>query len=49
VFAKLRTLLRSARARALETLWSAIGSLLDRFSPDECKRCICHCGYCQSG
>ena len=49
VFAKLTTLLRSAQARTLETLWSAIGSLLDRFAPDECKRCIRHCGYCQSG
>ena len=49
VFAKLKGLLRSTQARTLETLWSAIGSLLDRFAPDECKRYICHCGYCQSG
>ena len=49
VFAKLKTLLRSAQARTLETLWSAIGSLLDRFPPDECERYIRHCGYCQSG
>ena len=33
VFSKLKTLLRSAQARTLETLWSAIGSLLDRFPP----------------
>ena len=49
VFAKLKTLLRTTQARALETLWSAIGSLLDRFAPDECARYIRHCGYCQSG
>ena len=49
VFAKLKTLLRSTQARTLETLWSAIGSLLDRFPPDECKRYIRHCGYYQSG
>ena len=49
VFAKLKTLLRTTQARTLETLWSAIGSLLDRFAPDECERYIRHCGYCQSG
>ena len=49
VFSKLKTLLRSAHARTLEALWSAIGSLLDRFPPDECERYIRHCGYCQSG
>ena len=49
VFSKLKTLLRSAQARTLEALWSAIGSLLDRFPPDECERYIRHCGYCQPG
>jgi len=49
VFSKLKTLLRSAQARTLETLWSAIGSLLNRFPPDECERYIRHYGYCQSG
>ena len=49
VFAKLKTLLRTTQARTLETLWSAIGLLLERFAPDECKRYIRHCGYCQSG
>ena len=38
VFARLKTLLRSAQARTLETLCSAIGSLLDRFPADECER-----------
>lgn len=49
VFAKLKSLLRTTQARTLETLWSAIGSLLDRFTPDECGRYIRHCGYYQSG
>ena len=49
VFSKLKALLRSAQARTLEALWSAIGSLLDRFPADECERYIRHCGYCQSG
>lgn len=49
VFAKLKTLLRSTQARTLETLWDAIGSLLERFTPEECERYIRHCGYYQSG
>ena len=49
VFAKLKTLLRSTQARTLESLWTSIGSLLDRFGLDECKNYIRHCGYCQSG
>ena len=49
VFAKLKGLLHSTLARTLGALWSAIGSLLKRFAPDEYERCIRHCGYCQSG
>ena len=49
VFAKLKTLLRTTQARTLETLWNAVGSLLDRFAPDECERYIRHCGYYHSG
>ena len=49
VFAKLKTLLRSTQARTLEALWTSIGSLLERFSLDECINYIRHCGYCQSG
>ena len=48
VFAKLKTLLRNTQARTLETLWSAIGLLTDKFPADECKRYIRHSGYCQS-
>ena len=49
VFAKLKTLLRKTQARTVEALWTAVGALMDRFSPDECEHYIRHCGYCQSG
>ena len=45
VFAKLKTLLRKTAARTVESLWSAIGTLLDDFSAAECERYIRHCGY----
>ena len=45
VFSKLKSLLRSAAERTVEGLWAAIGRLLDRFPPDECDRCLVHCGY----
>ena len=48
-FAKLKTLLRKTQARTVEALWTAIGSLLDLFRPDECENYIHHCGYCRSG
>lgn len=45
VFSKLKRLLRSAQARTMDALWSAIGTLLDQFSPEECRRYIHHAGY----
>lgn len=48
-FSKLKRLLRSAAARTVGSLWNTIGSLLDRFSPDECSAYLRHCGYAQSG
>ncbi len=45
VFAKLKTLLRRAAARTMESLWSTVGSLLDSFLPAECANYIRHCGY----
>lgn len=48
VFAKLKELLRAAAARTVDTLWSEIGQLLDRFSPQECANYLKHCGYRQS-
>jgi transposase len=45
VFSKLKTLLRKAAKRRLEALWTEIGSLLDAFSPDECKNYFAAAGY----
>ena len=47
-FAKLKTLLRAEAARNVEDLWSAIGRLLDQFSPKECQNYFQNCGYPQS-
>ncbi len=48
VFSKLKTLLRKEAARTVDALWSSIGTLLDRFTPQECANYIRHAGYSQS-
>jgi hypothetical protein len=40
-----KALLRSAAARTVETLWHAIGQLLDAFSPTEGAHDLTHPGY----
>jgi len=45
VFSKLKALIRRAAPRTVETLWNLLGSLLDAFSPNECRRYLRHCGY----
>ena len=45
VFAKLKTLLRKAAERSVETTWRRIGSLLDHFSPQECANYLRNAGY----
>jgi transposase len=45
VFAKLKTLLRKAGERTVETTWKRIGELLDRFSPAECTNYLVNSGY----
>lgn len=45
MFAKLKTLFRKADRRTIEEAWREIGSLLDRFSPDECAAYLRHAGY----
>ena len=35
-FAKLKTLLRKAKARTYDDLWRATGNICDQFSPTEC-------------
>jgi len=47
LFAKLKTLLRRAAKRTVESLWDEIGKLLGCFSPAECKNYIANAGYRQ--
>ena len=44
-FAKLKALLRKAAERTVEGLWSAIGRIVDLFSPDECAKYFSACRY----
>jgi transposase len=49
VFSKLKWLLRSAQARTVDALHSLLGTLLDHFPPEECRRYLSHCGYNATG
>ncbi len=44
-FAKLKALLRKAAERTVDGLWSAIGSLVDTFTPGECANYFSAAGY----
>jgi transposase len=45
VFAKLKHLLREAAERTSQDTWRRIGTLLDCFSPDECRNYLVNSGY----
>jgi len=45
VFAKLKHLLRKAAERTQKATWQRIGSLLDTFTPQECKNYLDNAGY----
>jgi len=45
LFAKLKHLLRNAAERTIETVCSAIGQLLDAFTPQECANYFKNAGY----
>ena len=45
VFAKLKTLLRKAEERTVETTWKRIGALLQCFTPAECANYFANAGY----
>jgi transposase len=47
-FAKFKTLLRKTAARTRDSLWDAIGNVLDAFTPDECANYLGHAGYASS-
>jgi transposase len=44
-FAKLKALLRAAAERTVEALWTTIGSLINRFTPEECANYFAAAGY----
>lgn len=44
-FAKLKALLRAAAERTVDALWATIGSLIQRFTPDECANYFAAAGY----
>jgi transposase len=45
VFAKLKALLRKAAERTVESLWRAIGRLIEAFLPHECANYFRNAGY----
>jgi transposase len=44
-FAKLKTHLRKAKARTIDDLWRAVGSICDLYSPHECCNYLKAAGY----
>ncbi len=44
-FAKLKALLRKAAERTVEGLWTAIGCIVDLFTPAECANYFAAAGY----
>jgi len=45
VFAKLKHLMRDAAERTKERTWKRVGTLLDRFRPEECANYLINSGY----
>ena len=45
VFAKLKTMLRKAQERTVESVWKTIGALLPAFQPAECANYFRNSGY----
>lgn len=44
-FAKLKAHLRRIKARTIDALWKAVGSICDLYSPDECWNYLKEAGY----
>lgn len=44
-FAKLKAMLRKAGERTVDGLWSAIGRIIDTFTPNECANYFAAAGY----
>jgi len=45
VFAKLKALLRKADARTIDATWRTAGTLIDRFTSNECANYFANAGY----
>jgi transposase len=45
LFAKIKALLRKEAARTIDTLWAAIGRILDIVTPRECQNMFAAAGY----
>jgi transposase len=45
VYAKLKALLRAAAPRTIAAMWTTNGSLIDRFTPEECANYFAAAGY----
>jgi transposase len=45
LFAKIKALLRREAARTIDTLWAAIGRILDLVTPRECQNMFAAAGY----
>ncbi len=45
LFAKVKALLRKEAARTIDTLWAAIGRILDVVTPQECQNMFASAGY----
>jgi transposase len=45
VFSKLKHLLRKVQARSYDAVLTAIGALLNSYSPKECTNYLANCGY----
>ena len=44
-FAKLKAHLRKAKARSIDALWKAVGSICDLYTPQECSNYLTAAGY----
>lgn len=44
-FSKLKALLKKFKERTVDGLWKRIGSLIELFTPSECRNYFRHCGY----
>ena len=45
VWAKVKALVRKAKARTTEALWAAIAQALEAVTPEDCQGCFAGCGY----